>query len=142
MDQSRDLEHLRILSIFHYVVGGLTALFASFPIIHLAIGIFLIVAPEKIESGGEPPLEVVGWLFTLVGGAFVIIGWAIALCIIVVGRFLARRRHYLFCLIIAGVECIFMPFGTVLGIFTIIVLSRESVKEMFAEAKSQQTDNV
>jgi hypothetical protein len=136
-DRSRDSEHLRILSIFHYIVGGLTALFASFPIIHLAIGIFLIVAPEKIESSGEPPPEVVGWLFALLGGAFVLIGWSIAICIILVGRFLARRRHYLFCLIIAGVECIFMPFGTVLGIFTILVLSRESVREMFTAAKHE-----
>lgn len=135
-DRSRDSEHLRILSIFHYVVGGLTALFASFPIIHLAIGIFLIIAPEKIESGGEPPPEVVGWLFALLGGAFVLIGWTVGILIIIAGRFLARRRHYLYCLIIAGVECIFMPLGTVLGIFTIIVLSKESVRDIFSTAKS------
>jgi hypothetical protein len=31
----------------------------------------------------------------------------------------------------AGVECLFMPVGTVLGVFTIIVLVRDSVKELF-----------
>jgi hypothetical protein len=31
----------------------------------------------------------------------------------------------------AGVECIFMPFGTVLGAFTLVVLLRESVKQLF-----------
>jgi hypothetical protein len=31
----------------------------------------------------------------------------------------------------ACVECIFIPFGTVLGAFTILVLMRPSVKEMF-----------
>jgi hypothetical protein len=31
----------------------------------------------------------------------------------------------------AGIECVFMPFGTVLGVFTIIVLVREDVKAMF-----------
>ncbi len=30
-----------------------------------------------------------------------------------------------------GVECLFMPVGTVLGVFTIIVLVRDSVKELF-----------
>jgi hypothetical protein len=30
-----DAEHLRLLSIFHYVVAGLQVLMASFPIIHL-----------------------------------------------------------------------------------------------------------
>jgi hypothetical protein len=32
----------------------------------------------------------------------------------------------------AAVECLFMPFGTVLGIFTIVVLNRDSVKPLFA----------
>jgi hypothetical protein len=36
------------------------------------------------------------------------------------------------CFAMAGVECIFMPFGTVLGVFTILVLNRQSVKELFA----------
>jgi len=37
----------------------------------------------------------------------------------------------MFCLVMAGVECIFTPFGTVLGVLTIIVLVRPSVKELF-----------
>jgi hypothetical protein len=37
----------------------------------------------------------------------------------------------LYCLVVAGIECIFMPFGTVLGVFTIIVLMRPSVRNLF-----------
>src|SRR5262249_56400816 len=37
-----DLNHLRLLSIFHYVVGGLALLFYSIPIVHLIIGIGLV----------------------------------------------------------------------------------------------------
>jgi len=33
--------------------------------------------------------------------------------------------------VMAGIECLFMPFGTVLGVFTILVLVRESVKPLF-----------
>jgi hypothetical protein len=33
----------------------------------------------------------------------------------------------------AGINCIFIPIGTVLGVFTIIVLTRDSVKELFGE---------
>ncbi len=39
----QDEEHLKLLSIFHYVVGGLAALFACFPIFHLIMGIVFIV---------------------------------------------------------------------------------------------------
>jgi hypothetical protein len=37
----------------------------------------------------------------------------------------------MFCLVMGGVECLFMPFGTVLGVFTIIVLMQEPVKQLF-----------
>jgi len=58
-------------------------------------------------------------------------GWIFAVIIFLTGRFLAKRKRYMFCLVIACVECLFMPFGTVLGVFTIIVLMRPSVKELF-----------
>jgi hypothetical protein len=47
------------------------------------------------------------------------------------GRFLAHRKYYMFCIVMAAVECLFMPFGTVLAVFTLVVLLRESVKRMF-----------
>jgi hypothetical protein len=37
----------------------------------------------------------------------------------------------LFVFVVACCECLFMPFGTILGVFTIILLSRESVKSAF-----------
>ena len=129
---TQDEEHLRLLSIFHYVVGGLAGLFAEFPIFHLIFGLFFILAPEKFAGKGEPPPAFLGWLFVIFGVVFITIGWTFAALILTAGRFLARRKHYLFCLTMAGVECLFMPFGTVLGVFTIIVLIREPVKQLFA----------
>ena len=130
---NKDEEHLRLLSIFHYIVGGLAGLFALFPVIHLVIGLVFILAPEAVESKGEAPPALVGWFFVIFAGMFIITGWVLAGFIITAGRFLARRRHRLFCLVIAGIECAFIPFGAVLGVFTIIVLMRESVKELFSK---------
>ena len=59
------------------------------------------------------------------------LGWAFAVFAILTGRYLARKVHYLFCMAMAAIECMFMPFGTVLGVFTIIVLAKPSVKKMF-----------
>ena len=56
-----------------------------------------------------------------------------AICIFIAGRSLALRKRYSFALVIACIECLFVPFGTILGVFTIIVLSRESVKAFFAD---------
>ncbi len=128
---TQDEDHLRLLSIFHYVVAGLAALFACFPIIHLVIGIVFIVAPHKLEGKGEPPPPWFGWLFVIIASIFITLGWIFAGFVLATARFLARRRRYMFCLVMAGIECLFMPFGTVLGVFTIVVLMRESVKQLF-----------
>ncbi len=127
----QDEEHLKLLSIFHYIVGGLAGIFAMFPILHFVIGLVIIFASGRIEGKGEPPPAFIGWIFVIFAGMIITAGWSFAVCVIVAGRFLARRKRYLFCLVMAGVECIFMPFGTVLGVFTIIVLMRESTKELF-----------
>ncbi len=132
----QDEEHLKLLSIFHYVVGGLAALFACFPIFHLIIGIVFIVLSAEPDAKGDVPPAFIGWLFVGIASVVMIAGWGMAACIITAGRFLAKRRHYTFCLAMAGIECAFMPFGTVLGVFTILVLVRESVKEMFSGAPS------
>ena len=125
-------EHLRLLSILHHVVGGLTALFACFPIFHLIIGIVFIALSAWPDAKGDAPPAFIGWLFVGAASAAMIVGWSMAACILIAGRFLAGRKHYMFCLVMAGIECIFMPFGTVLGVFTIIVLVRERAKEMFS----------
>lgn len=121
---------MKLLSIFHYVVGGLTALFSCFGLIYLGIGVAMVMAPETFESGDPPPVWF-GWVFAIIGGSIVALGWILAGCVIAAGRFLAGRKHYIFCLVIAGIECMVMPFGTVLGVFTIVMLVQPAVKEMF-----------
>jgi hypothetical protein len=127
-----DEKHLQLLTIFHYVVGGVTALFACFPCIHLGLGIAMVSGefPDNRGQPGPPP-EIFGWLFIVIGSVGIIAGWAMAISILLAGRCLARRTRYMFCLVVAGIECLFMPFGTVLGVFTIIVLCRPSVKLLF-----------
>jgi hypothetical protein len=50
----------------------------------------------------------------------------------VAGYCLHRHKARVFCLVIAGFQCTQMPLGTILGIFTILVLSRDTVQELFA----------
>ncbi len=124
-----DEQYLKLLSVFHYVVGGLAALFACFPLIHFSIGIAMLVG--AIDDAPK----FIGLVFTMFAMLFILAGWALAICLIIAGRNLAQRRHYMFCLVVAAIACAFMPFGTVLGVFTIIVLMRPSVKELFGVEK-------
>lgn len=132
-----DKQNVKLLALFHYILAGITAFFACFPLIHVAIGIFMLAGGllGKVSHGSSgPPSEIFGLFFILIGSFFVLCGWTLAIFIFIAGRKLSQMRNLTFCIIIAGVECIFMPFGTILGVFTIITLTRESVKELFRNA--------
>src|SRR5437667_8957675 len=133
---NHDNEHLRLLAIFHYVVAGLAALFSFFPLLYTTVGaIFIFAARHGTPKPGEElPPEFLGWIFLVLGLLLFLLGVAMAICILIAGRCLSRRRFYSFALVMACVECLFIPFGTILGIFTIIALSRESVKAVFSTA--------
>jgi hypothetical protein len=129
---NQDLEHLRLLSIFHYVVGGMVALFACFPCIHLAFGVALVSGAWAFPQGQGPPAALMGWFFISIASVIILLGWSVAIAILLAGNFLGRRAGYTYCLVIAAIECAFIPFGTVLGVFTIIVLNRSSVRALFS----------
>lgn len=131
MTSNQDIEQLRLLAIFHYVVGGIIALFSLIPIVHVVIGLAIVTGAFDVPDQGEPPPEFVGWMFVIIGSVVILCGLTIATCVIIAGRRLARQTNYTYCLVVAAIECTFMPFGTVLGVFTIIVLMRPTVKTAF-----------
>jgi hypothetical protein len=131
---NRDEEHLQLLAIFHYVVAGLAALFSFFPLLYTTVGAFFIFAARHgtAKPGEDLPPEFLGWIFAVLGSLLFLIGIAMAICILIAGRSLALRKRYSFALVMACIECLFIPFGTILGVFTIVVLSRESVRRLFS----------
>jgi cytochrome bd-type quinol oxidase subunit 2 len=140
---NQDAEHLRLLSIFHYIVAGLAALFACFPLLYTTVGtVFIFVARHQTSAEPKPaegtPPEFIGWIFAVIGSFLFLVGIAIAICILIAGRSLAKHTLYWFAFVMACIECLFIPFGTILGVFTIIVLSRESVKALFPTADPQK----
>lgn len=131
-----DSEHLRLLAIFHYILGGMFMLFSSCALIHVGLGIAMIVDPSLFQTapGSPPPPAFTGYIFAAMGSAVIVMGWTIGGATIYSGRCIARQRHRLFSCIVAGVNCLSIPFGTILGIFTLIVLCRPSVKGMYEHA--------
>lgn len=128
-DWVKDKQHLQVLSIFHYVFAGLTGFVSLFFLIYIFIGIMVLVMPEK--SAGQEAAMFIGWIFIVIGSIVIAFSWTIAGLLIAAGRNLTKHRKHTFCLVVAGFSCIFMPLGTILGIFTLVVLMRPSVKVMF-----------
>lgn len=129
--KNEDLKNLDLLALFHYIVGGITALFSCLPFIHVFMGVAMLSGKFFKESNGAEPPALFGWMFVVMGSIFILLGWSLAVCMIIAGRRLKARKSRVFCMVIAGIECIIMPFGTVIGVFTLVVLNKDSVKALF-----------
>ena len=135
--QQQDREQIKLLAILHFVFGGLSLLGILFLSFHYLMLSTIIDNQEIWESakGFDPHaralfgsyLEAFVWFYLFLGVA------CVASCIlnIISGVLLRRRKHRKFSMIIAGLDCAQVPFGTALGIFTLLVLQRESVMRSY-----------
>ena len=129
----RDAEHLRLLAIFHWIVAGLTALCSLFPLLHLAVGIAMVTGRFP-DHGHDEFSRAFGWFFIVFAAGIICLGLCFAACLAFAGRCIAQRRNRTYCLVISALSCAWFPFGTVLGVFTIVVLSKDSVHALFEGA--------
>src|SRR5262245_17344659 len=114
-----DGEHLRILSICYYVSAGTTAFFSLFGLFYAFMGLFFMSAADRMQGGPgqSPPPQFVGLLFGLFGFGFFTTLVAVAILKFIVARRLKEHRARTFCMIVAGVSCLGIPFGIILGVF-------------------------
>ncbi|MGJ8726546.1 MAG: hypothetical protein ACSHYB_18520 [Roseibacillus sp.] len=128
---NKDDEHLKILSIFHYVMAGLLA-----PTIFVLIAQFLMLDSLMTNPGfwggnaDPPPQEALG----IIRAFFVVTGFFILLIVvlnILCARDLRTNNNRTLSLIVSGVNCLNFPLGTTLGVFTLIVLMRPSVIQRY-----------
>jgi hypothetical protein len=127
---NKDVENLRLLGTFYYVVAAFAAIMAMIPVIHLTIGTVLLLV-SLVNPKTMFPLTFVGGIFVAVASFLILLGITFAACLCFTGRFLRQTSHYYFCLVMGGVACIFFPYGTILGVFTLINLTKQEVKALF-----------
>jgi hypothetical protein len=141
---NRDTEHLKLLSIFWYVIAGLNAVGGCFSTIYIVMGAVFLAAPPEMTSpttrpgqAAQPdvPPEVMGGMFLGIGGCLMIFLLGLAILAFMTARSLGQRRRRTFCMVMAGITCLSVPIGTVLGVFTLMVLARPSVAALFARAR-------
>jgi len=131
--QDKDREHLRLLSIFHFVVAGLALFGIAFLFVHYFIMHTAFSNPDMWkgqQNAALPPkafLDAFVWFYVFMGAIF-LIGMVLN---VISAVFLWQKRHRVFSTVVAGLNCLQIPFGTALGVFTIIVLSRDSVRELY-----------
>ena len=132
-----DVNYLKLLSIFHYITGGIIAFISLIFLFHIWAGISIVRSPESVTVSGDLSPKAFGYLFAAFGIFCFLLGEAIAVGVIASGLFMRKRKRYWFSFVIACVLCLFAPIGTILGIFTIIVLSRNSAKELYLQRSNK-----
>lgn len=127
-----DIERLKMLSIAHLVVGILTALVSCAFILHIVMGIVMLTNPSALSSKNEPaPPAFMGAMFVIMGSLVVLGGWSVGALSILASRHLRNRTGKKLIQVASGLMCINMPLGTILGVFTFIVLERPYVRRLF-----------
>jgi len=128
-----DREHLKLLAIFHFVYAGLIMLISGLAGIYTVFGAVMLGASFQGKGPNAPPPEI-GGLFMCLGAFLMLLGWTVAGLVAFSGRKLLQHRGRLYCMVIAGLLCLNIPLGTILGVFTLVVLSRPSVRQLFGDA--------
>jgi hypothetical protein len=130
---NNDRQHLKYLAIGHYVYAGLTAVFSLIWIAYFGF-IWMFISSPALREGAEtpPPSSAeLGIFFAVIMGFTLIFSLIYLACVIMAGRCLSRHKGYWFTFIIAILECFSVPFGTALGVLTLVVLLRDSVKVLY-----------
>ncbi len=130
-----DLGHLKMLSIFHYVAAGLSLFGLLCFLLYFAMFQAILANPKMWEGQKDPPpmeiFAVFKWFFLLFGAWFL----ASVVLNVLSGIFIHAHKNRTFCLVTAAVNCVHIPIGTVLGVFTFIVLLRDSVEQLYKSPK-------
>lgn len=130
-----DAEHLRLLRIGYLVSSGVSAFFGLFGLLYAAMGAF-VTSVARFAQPTNPhqiPPEQFGWVVMVFGLGFTLFFLGIAALKYQVARNLKGRRGWTFCMVVAALCCMGVPYGTLLGIFTFMVMSRPSVHALFGD---------
>lgn len=131
---AEDESHLTTLAICHFIYGGLLALAGLFGVIYVIFGVVIAAASVSGAGGGgagAAPAAAIGGIFAMIGGLVTLLIWTKAALVLYSGLCLRKRRKRTFSFVMACICCINIPLGTALGVFTLVVLSRDSVKAIY-----------
>ncbi len=135
-----DQEHLKLLGVFSFVIaglglGGLAFLGVHYLIMSTAFDNPAMWQKSMAEQRNAPPFDPTQFFHIFRYFYLLFAAWGVASIIAntIAGFCLLNSRDRTFCMIVAGFNCINFPFGTALGVFSLIVLVRESVRLRFRD---------
>ena len=146
-------ERLRLLAIGFYVKGAVGTIFVSFLLFHF---VFMLGFSFMPESAWNPPPKsattvqslsvtpspsprpvnpgppvIMFRIFAGVIGVIILLGWTFGGLTIYAGRCVQKRTNRLFILIMGGLNCALIPWGTLLGVATFMLMQTPVARREF-----------
>lgn len=125
--------HLSTLSVLHYVYGVLLCLLGLGLLSLVFVGAFLN-SDWLAEQGAQPPPYFVGAFLGAMGWVLFVLVELHGVLNIISGTRLRQQRSRVFSQVVAALNCLNIPFGVALGIYTFVVLGDREVREAYAES--------
>ena len=131
-----DNEHLNLLSVFYFVYGGMSLLVA-FAILGYVAFFSSMFSNTHINASDIENVPLMSFFYIAVGIFVIVLLWAALF--IVAGIFVRKKTKRVFSLVIGISAMLSFPLGTALGVFAIVVFTRNSVIELYRlEAEREQ----
>jgi len=133
-----------MLAIGFYVRGAMMLLFGCFMLLYVGMLLAFSFIPESAwnqpsaqsatsaaassspvpltTNAGVPPVAVFRVIGGIMGGAVILI-WIGGALTLYSGSCIKKRKHRILVYVMAALNCFFIPYGTLLGVFTFVVLS-------------------
>ena len=135
-----DDEHLRLLSYGYVFSGVMTGLFSLLGLFYAGMGLVMSRVVSTVAQNGshadQVPPEALVNIFILFGFVFFLAAITLAALKLWTSRCIRQRRSRMLCMVVAGVCCLGIPYGTVLGVCTFLVLGRQGVISRFDQGDS------
>jgi len=130
-----DNEHLRLLSLGYMISAAMTAVGTLFSLLYVVAGIVVVVVlshhPEVAGNTGQQAPAFIGWIIAGIGLGIFAVTLAFAAAKFRAGICIKQRKSRSFCMVMAGISCVGIPYGTALGVLTFVVFGRPSVIRQF-----------
>lgn len=129
---SNEQNQLNMLSIFHFIFGGFGCLASLGTLIYVIFGALFVAIDLPNKGLPNDAKNFIGYLAMSIGSIVFITILTLSILTIYSGVQLRNCKKHTFSMVIASILCLSIPFGTILGVFTLVVLSKKEVKELYA----------
>ncbi|MCB0793307.1 MAG: hypothetical protein KDB88_01100 [Flavobacteriales bacterium] len=123
---------LKLLSTLHYVYGALICV-SGLGLLALVFLGTMLQSDWLAEQGGNPPPAWVGGLVGTIGWVLFVLVELVGIMNMLSGNWIASRKNRTGSMIVAGLDCLNIPFGIALGIFTFISLNQDEAVALYEQ---------